>query len=140
MVYYGKFSNGVQVAVKTLHRTLDRRTEEQLYYHIKAPPPRHLFTSTSRTARLTASCSSMAAAVAWCARPVRYLHEEFQHWIMHYNIKLRKVLLIADVLRAQVSGLYWAAPWARLVMFQPRPKQAALPAYMSSNRKHGGID
>jgi hypothetical protein len=46
----------------------------------------------------------MAAAVAWCARPVRYLHEEFQHWIMHYNIKLGKVLLTADVLRAQVSG------------------------------------
>uniref|UniRef100_A0A0E0E0S7 Uncharacterized protein n=1 Tax=Oryza meridionalis TaxID=40149 RepID=A0A0E0E0S7_9ORYZ len=39
----------------------------------------------------------MAAAVAWCARPVRYLHEEFQHWIMHYNIKLGKVLLTADV-------------------------------------------
>lgn len=71
-------------------------------YYIKAPPPRHLFTSTSRTARLTASCSSMAAAVAWRARPVRYLHEEFQHWIMHYNIKLGKVLLTADVLRAQV--------------------------------------
>uniref|UniRef100_A0A0D3GFI9 Uncharacterized protein n=1 Tax=Oryza barthii TaxID=65489 RepID=A0A0D3GFI9_9ORYZ len=46
----------------------------------------------------------MAAAVAWCARPVRYLHEEFQHWIMHYNIKLRKVLLTTDVLRAQVLG------------------------------------
>ena len=38
------------------------------------------------------------------------------------------------------QGLYWATPWARLVMFQPRPKQAPLSAYMSSNRKHGGID
>jgi serine/threonine protein kinase len=124
VVYRGAFPNGVQVAVKILNSTLDRRAEEQFMaevgtagrtYHInlvrlygfcfdattkalvyeyleKGSLDRVLFDLEGDALGFDA----LSGIVAGTARGVRYLHEECQHRIIHYDIKPGNVLLTAD--------------------------------------------
>jgi hypothetical protein len=126
VVYRGAFPNGVQVAVKILNSTLDRRAEEQFMaevgtagrtYHInlvrlygfcfdtttkalvyeyleKGSLDRVVFEHEQR--RDTDLGDALYGIVVGTARGVRYLHEECQHRIIHYDIKPGNVLLTAD--------------------------------------------
>ncbi|KAG0527866.1 hypothetical protein BDA96_06G270000 [Sorghum bicolor] len=132
VVYRGAFPNGVQVAVKILNSTLDRRAEEQFMaevgtagrtYHInlvrlygfcfdatakalvyeyleKSSLDRVLFEHEQRqdTDDLgdALGFETLYGIVVGTARGVRYLHEECQHRIIHYDIKPGNVLLTAD--------------------------------------------
>ncbi|KAJ1273250.1 hypothetical protein BS78_06G265100 [Paspalum vaginatum] len=125
VVYRGVFPNGAQVAVKILNSTLDRRAEEQFMaevgtagrtYHInlvrlygfcfdgttkalvyeyleKGSLDRVLFEDVDADAL---GFDTLYGVVVGTARGVRYLHEECQHRIIHYDIKPANVLLTAD--------------------------------------------
>uniref|UniRef100_A0A0D9ZRT3 Protein kinase domain-containing protein n=1 Tax=Oryza glumipatula TaxID=40148 RepID=A0A0D9ZRT3_9ORYZ len=125
VVYRGRFPGGVQVAVKILHRTLDRRAEEQFMaevatagrtYHInlvclygfcfdattKALVYEYLENGSLDRVLFDAAAGAalefdtLHGIVAGTARGVRYLHEECQHRIIHYDIKPGNVLLAGD--------------------------------------------
>uniref|UniRef100_A0A0E0KW52 Protein kinase domain-containing protein n=1 Tax=Oryza punctata TaxID=4537 RepID=A0A0E0KW52_ORYPU len=128
VVYRGRFPNGVQVAVKVLHRTLDRRAEEQFMaevatagrtYHINlvrlygfcfdattkalvyeylenGSLDRVLFDRGGGGAAAALVFDTLHGIVVGTARGVRYLHEECQHRIIHYDIKPGNVLLTSD--------------------------------------------
>jgi serine/threonine protein kinase len=125
VVYRGRFPGGVQVAVKILHRTLDRRAEEQFMaevatagrtYHInlvrlygfcfdattKALVYEYLENGSLDRVLFDAAAAAalefdtLHGIVVGTARGVRYLHEECQHRIIHYDIKPGNVLLAGD--------------------------------------------
>ncbi|TVU16409.1 hypothetical protein EJB05_39969, partial [Eragrostis curvula] len=130
VVYRGAFPNGVQVAVKVLNSTLDRRAEEQFMaevgtagrtYHINlvrlygfcfdattkalvyeylenGSLDRLLFEqhAVADVEALGLRFDTLHGVVVGTARGVRYLHEECQHRIIHYDIKPGNVLLTAD--------------------------------------------
>jgi hypothetical protein len=125
-VYMGRFPNGSPVAVKVLNSTLGRRAEEQFMaevgtigrtYHINlvrlygfcfdaavkalvyeymenGSLDRHLFGSASETAIGFDKLHEIAVGTG---KAVRYLHEECQHRIIHYDIKPENVLLGAGM-------------------------------------------
>ncbi|CAM0902119.1 unnamed protein product [Alopecurus aequalis] len=126
VVYKGRFPNGAPVAVKVLNSTLGRRAEEQFMaevgtigrtYHINlvrlygfcfdaavkalvyeymenGSLDRHLFGSPPETAIGFDKLHEIAVGTA---KAVRYLHEECQHRIIHYDIKPENVLLDAGM-------------------------------------------
>ncbi|KAM0838976.1 hypothetical protein ACQ4PT_060610 [Festuca glaucescens] len=126
VVYKGRFPNGAPVAVKVLNSTLGRRAEEQFMaevgtigrtYHINlvrlygfcfdasvkalvyeymenGSLDRHLFGSTPETAIGSGKLHEIAVGTG---KAVRYLHEECQHRIIHYDIKPENVLLGAGM-------------------------------------------
>uniref|UniRef100_A0ACD5UFT0 Uncharacterized protein n=1 Tax=Avena sativa TaxID=4498 RepID=A0ACD5UFT0_AVESA len=126
VVYMGRFPNGASVAVKVLNSTLGRRAEEQFMaevgtigrtYHINlvrlygfcfdaavkalvyeymenGSLDRHLFGSAPETAIGFDKLHEIAVGTA---KAVRYLHEECQHRIIHYDIKPENVLLDAGM-------------------------------------------
>lgn len=123
VVYKGLFPNGVKVAVKVLHKTLDRRAEEQFMaevgtvgrtYHINlvrlygfcfdstvkalvyeymenGSLDRFLFDENHRI-----EWAKLHEIAIGTARGIRYLHEECQQKIIHYDIKPGNVLLTAN--------------------------------------------
>ncbi|CAM0902103.1 unnamed protein product [Alopecurus aequalis] len=126
VVYKGMFPNGTPVAVKVLNSTLGKRAEEQFMaevgtigrtYHINlvrlygfcfdaavkalvyeymenGSLDRHLFGSAPERAIRFDKLYEIAVGTA---KAVRYLHEECQHRIIHYDIKPENVLLGAGM-------------------------------------------
>jgi hypothetical protein len=126
VVYKGRFPNGAPVAVKVLNSTLGRRAEEQFMaevgtigrtYHINlvrlygfcfdasvkalvyeymenGSLDRHLFGSPPERAIGSGKLHEIAVGTG---KAVRYLHEECQHRIIHYDIKPENVLLGAGM-------------------------------------------
>ncbi|XP_072989774.1 rust resistance kinase Lr10-like [Typha latifolia] len=123
-VYKGGFPNGVQVAVKVLHRTLDRRAEEQFmakvgtigrtfHFHLvrlygfcfeatlkalvyeymeNGSLDRYLFNTGHHI-----EFETLHAIAVGTAKGIRYLHEECEHKIVHYDIKPGNILLTANL-------------------------------------------
>ncbi|KAK8456445.1 hypothetical protein SEVIR_3G023000v4 [Setaria viridis] len=131
VVYRGALPNGVQVAVKILNSTLDRRAEEQFMaevgtagrtYHINlvrlygfcfdattkalvyeylenSSLDRVLFEREQHRDVIDGGAlgfDTLYGIIVGTARGLRYLHEECQHRIIHYDIKPGNVLLTAD--------------------------------------------
>ncbi|XP_072980667.1 G-type lectin S-receptor-like serine/threonine-protein kinase At1g34300 [Typha angustifolia] len=120
VVYKGKFPSGVQVAVKILNGTLDKRAEEQfmaevgtvgrtnhinlvrLYgfcfestmkalvyeYMVNGSLDRYLFNTNYEI-----KFEKLYEIAVGTAKGIRYLHEECEHKIVHYDIKPGNVLL-----------------------------------------------
>ncbi|KAL0915678.1 hypothetical protein M5K25_016115 [Dendrobium thyrsiflorum] len=120
VAYKGQFPNGIQIAVKVLHRTLDKKAEEQfmaeigiivktnhinlvrLYgfcydseikalvyeYMEKGSLDRYLFNIKHRL-----EWPTLYEIAVGTAKGIRYLHEECQQRILHYDIKPGNVLL-----------------------------------------------
>ncbi|KAM3390489.1 hypothetical protein ACQJBY_012212 [Aegilops geniculata] len=127
VVYRGRFPNGTPVAVKVLNSTLGRRAEEQFMaevgtigrtYHINlvrlygfcfdaavkalvyeymenGSLDRHLFGSAPEKSAI--GFEKLHHIAVGTAKAVRYLHEECQHRIIHYDIKPENVLLGAGM-------------------------------------------
>ncbi|KAI5010434.1 hypothetical protein ZWY2020_012571 [Hordeum vulgare] len=127
VVYMGRFPDGTPMAVKVLNSTLGRRAEEQfmaevgtigrtyhinlvrLYgfcfdaavkalvyeYMVNGSLDRHLFGSAPE--KRTIGFQKLHEIAVGTAKAVRYLHEECQHRIIHYDIKPENVLLGADM-------------------------------------------
>jgi serine/threonine protein kinase len=123
MVYKGKFPNGLYVAVKVLKATINKRCEEQfmaeigtvgrtyhknlvklygfcfdestkalLYEYMEnGSLDRHLFGNQNQLAM-----GQLHDIAVGTAKGIRYLHEECQQQIVHYDIKPANVLLKAD--------------------------------------------
>ncbi|XP_039142008.1 rust resistance kinase Lr10-like [Dioscorea cayenensis subsp. rotundata] len=123
IVYKGQFPNGVQIAVKVLHKTQDKRAEEQFMaeigtigrtYHInlvrlygfcfdnslkalvyeymeKGSLDGYLFDENQKL-----KWEKLHAIAIGTAKGIRYLHEECQKKIVHYDIKPGNVLLDAN--------------------------------------------
>ncbi|XP_072989771.1 LEAF RUST 10 DISEASE-RESISTANCEUS RECEPTOR-LIKE PROTEIN KINASE-like 2.2, partial [Typha latifolia] len=121
-VYKGEFPTGVQVAVKVLH-DLDSRDEEEftdevtaigrtVHFHLvrlygfcfeatlkalvyeyieKGPLDRYLFDLSHRI-----DFETLHAIAVGTAKGIRYLHEECEHKIVHYDINPGNILLTAD--------------------------------------------
>ncbi|CAM0902105.1 unnamed protein product [Alopecurus aequalis] len=89
VVYRGRFPSGVPVAVKVLNGTLDRRAEEQFMAE-NGSLDRVLFDGCAL------AFDTLHGIVVGTAKGIRYLHEECQHRIIHYDIKPGNVLLAAD--------------------------------------------
>ncbi|XP_006653838.3 rust resistance kinase Lr10-like [Oryza brachyantha] len=127
VVYRGRFPDGVPVAVKILHGTLDRRAEEQFMAEVGTAARTHhinlvrlygfCFDATTKAlvyeylengsldrvlfdhgggGGAAIGFDTLHGIVVGTARGVRYLHEECQHRIIHYDIKPGNVLLAAD--------------------------------------------
>ncbi|XP_039141401.1 rust resistance kinase Lr10-like [Dioscorea cayenensis subsp. rotundata] len=123
IVYKGQFPNGVQIAVKILHKTQDKKAEEQFMAEIGTIGRTHHI----NLVRLFGFCFDKALKalvyeymekgsldgylfdenlkLKWeklyeiaigTAKGIRYLHEECQRRIVHYDIKPGNVLLDAN--------------------------------------------
>ncbi|XP_039142101.1 rust resistance kinase Lr10-like [Dioscorea cayenensis subsp. rotundata] len=123
IVYKGQFPNGVQIAVKVLHKTQDKRAEEQFMaeigtigrtYHInlvrlygfcfdntlkalvyeymeKGSLDSYLFDENQKL-----KWEKLHEIAIGTAKGIRYLHEECQKKIVHYDIKPGNVLIDAN--------------------------------------------
>jgi serine/threonine protein kinase len=123
VVYKGQLPNGVPVAVKVLNSNLDKRAEEQFMaevgtigrtYHLhlvrlygfcfeptvkalvyeymeNGSLEQHLFSTEKKI-----EFEKLYEIAVGTAKGVRYLHEECQHRIVHYDIKPGNVLLTAS--------------------------------------------
>ncbi|KAG1326432.1 rust resistance kinase Lr10-like [Cocos nucifera] len=123
VVYKGQFPNGLQVAVKVLHGTLDKRTEEQFMaeigtigrtYHINLvrlygfcldPTVKALVYEYMENGSLDRYLFDENNRIEWgrlyeiaigTAKGIRYLHEECEQKIIHYDIKPGNILLNAN--------------------------------------------
>ncbi|KAH7674796.1 Non-specific serine/threonine protein kinase protein [Dioscorea alata] len=122
-VYKGQFPNGVQIAVKALHKTQDKRAEEQFMaeigtigrtHHInlvrlygfcfddtlkalvyeymeKGSLDGYLFNENQKL-----KCGKLYEIAIGIAKGIRYLHDECQKKIVHYDIKPGNILLDAN--------------------------------------------
>ncbi|XP_010914165.1 rust resistance kinase Lr10 [Elaeis guineensis] len=129
VVYKGQFPNGLQVAVKVLHGTLDKRAEEQFMaeigtigrtYHINLvrlygfcldPTVKALVYEYMENGSLDRYLFDENNRIEWgklheiaigTAKGIRYLHEECEQKIVHYDIKPSNILLNANF-RPKVS-------------------------------------
>ncbi|XP_074572076.1 rust resistance kinase Lr10-like [Curcuma longa] len=123
-VFKGQFPNGVQVAVKVLHGTSSKRAEEQFMaevgtigrtYHLnlvklygfcfeemtkalvyeyieKGSLDQYLFNQTQERIEF----QKLYEIAVGTAKGIRYLHEECQQKIVHYDIKPANILITAD--------------------------------------------
>ncbi|XP_019703831.1 G-type lectin S-receptor-like serine/threonine-protein kinase At5g24080 [Elaeis guineensis] len=123
VVYKGRFPNGVRVAVKVLHGTLDKRAEEQFMaeigtvgrtYHINLvrlygfcfeTTVKALVYEYMENGSLDRYLFNGNQGIEWekqheiaigTAKGIRYLHEECEKRIIHYDIKPGNVLLTAN--------------------------------------------
>ncbi|KAH7674785.1 Non-specific serine/threonine protein kinase protein [Dioscorea alata] len=123
IVYKGQFPNGVQIAVKVLHKTQDKRAEEQFMaeigtigrtYHINLvqlygfcfdDTLKALIYEYMEKGSLDGYLFDESQKLKWeklheiaigTAKGIRYLHEECQKKIVHYDIKPGNVLLDAN--------------------------------------------
>ncbi|KAJ0965636.1 hypothetical protein J5N97_026774 [Dioscorea zingiberensis] len=120
VVYKGQFPNGVQIAVKVLHKTQDKQAEEQFMaevgtigrtYHINLvrlygfcfdDTLKALVYEYMEKGSLGGCLFDEKQKLKWAKLPeiaigtakgIRYLHEECQKKIVHYDIKPENVLL-----------------------------------------------
>ncbi|XP_020572454.1 rust resistance kinase Lr10-like [Phalaenopsis equestris] len=129
VAYKGQFPNGIHIAVKVLHKTLDKKAEEQFMAEIGTI----VKTNHINLVRLYGFCydaevkalvyeymengsldsylfdtkhrlewSKLYEIVVGTAKGIRYLHEECQQRIIHYDIKPGNVLLDSNFV-AKVS-------------------------------------
>ncbi|KAG1326435.1 rust resistance kinase Lr10-like [Cocos nucifera] len=123
VVYKGRFPNGLQVAVKVLHKTLDGRAEQQFMaevgtigrtYHINLvrlygfcfeTTVKALVYEYMENGSLDRFLFDENHRIEWgklhdiaigTAMGIRYLHEECRQKIVHYDIKPGNVLLTAN--------------------------------------------
>jgi serine/threonine protein kinase len=123
VVYKGKFPNGVDVAVKVLKGTINKRSEEQFMaeigtvsrtYHMNLVKlygfcfdrtTKALIYEFMENGSLDNFLFDNRRRLEWqklheiaigTAKGIRYLHEECQQKIVHYDIKPANVLLTAD--------------------------------------------
>ncbi|XP_078150992.1 G-type lectin S-receptor-like serine/threonine-protein kinase At1g34300 [Carex rostrata] len=123
VVYKGQLPNGVQVAVKVLDNNLDKRGEEQFMaevgtigrtYHLHLvrlygfcfePTVKALVYEYMENGSLEQHLFSTEKKIGFdklykiaigTAKGIRYLHEECQQRIVHYDIKPGNVLLTTD--------------------------------------------
>ncbi|WOK96317.1 rust resistance kinase Lr10-like [Canna indica] len=124
VVYKGQFPNGIQVAVKVLNKTSGEKAEEQFMaevgimsrtYHINLvklygfcfdKSVKALVYEYMEKGSLDKYLYSQAQALEWeklhviatgTAKGIRYLHEECEQKIVHYDIKPANVLLTAEL-------------------------------------------
>ncbi|PKA51396.1 G-type lectin S-receptor-like serine/threonine-protein kinase [Apostasia shenzhenica] len=120
IAYRGSFPNGVPIAVKVLHKALNKRAEEQFMaevatigrtYHIHLvrlygfcfdPTVKALVYEFMENGSLDYYLFSDNLRIEWAtlyeiaigtAKGIRYLHEECEQRIIHYDIKPGNVLL-----------------------------------------------
>lgn len=123
VVYKGKFPNGLEVAVKVLKGTINKRSEEQFMaeiatvgrtYHVNLvklfgfcfdKTTKALIYEYMENGSLDNFLFNEKKRLEWpklheiaigTAKGIRYLHEECQQKIVHYDIKPANVLLTAD--------------------------------------------
>ncbi|CAL9133857.1 unnamed protein product [Musa textilis] len=124
-VYKGQFPDGTQVAVKILHGTSSKKAEEQFMAEVgtigrtchinlvklygfcfdttvkavvyefmeNGSLDQHLFDPKRRI-----EWAKLYEIATGTAKGIRYLHQECQHKIVHYDIKPANILLTADFL------------------------------------------